>query len=134
MSFSTLTEFIRLVFVARNLANFLRFFGRKILVPRPLIGQLRELSCCVSRDQNIYSREISLQVGNYMLLIKNFPMLHSKLYLLAEKLISEIQFMKFQPFERIIRPSFSLFQGPINKLSRVHLILLIPFAMMHRYS
>ena len=45
MSFSTLTEFIRLVFVARNLANFLRFFGRKILVPRPLIGQLRELSC-----------------------------------------------------------------------------------------
>ena len=35
MSFSTLTEFIRLVFVARNLANFLRFFGRKILVPRP---------------------------------------------------------------------------------------------------
>ena len=30
MSSSTLTEFIRLVFVARNLANFLRFFGRKI--------------------------------------------------------------------------------------------------------
>ena len=45
MSSSTLTEFIRLVFVARNLANFLRFFGKKILVPRPLIGQLRELSC-----------------------------------------------------------------------------------------
>lgn len=87
MSSSTLTEFIRLVFVARNLANFLRFFGRKILVPRPLIGQLRELSCCVSRDQNIYSREISLQVRNHMLLIRNFPMLHSKLYLLAEKLI-----------------------------------------------
>lgn len=81
MSSSTLTEFIRLVFVARNLANFLRFFGRKILVPRPLIGQLRELYI------NIYSREISLQVRNHMLLIRNFPMLHSKLYLLAEKLI-----------------------------------------------
>ena len=45
MRSSTLTEFIRLVFVAGNLANFLRLFGRKILVLRPLIGQLRELSC-----------------------------------------------------------------------------------------